>query len=135
MDFENLWKWFAEQWTHLITHHFEGMLILGTSLLGSFVGLRREERVSFGLGLVVVVTSATTSILLAKLAEHYFALPDIAVLAVAYFLGTIGNRLTLAFMKAAGVFLNDPLGTLKYVYDVVKTTAQIILKIKKDGGL
>lgn len=126
---ENLWKWFAEQWSYLITHHMEGLMIVSTSLLGSLIGLRKEEKISFWLGLVVVITSASSSILLAKLAEHYLLLPSIAVYTLCYFLGTVGNRLTLAFIKAVGVFISDPLGTLKYIYNVIA----IILKIRRGG--
>ena len=127
---DNLWKWFAEQWAILITHHFEGLMIVGTSLLGSMIGLRREESVSFWLGITVVVTSATTSILLAKLAEFYLELPNIAVYTMCYFLGTVGNRITLAFIKAVSLFIADPLGTLKYISRVVAE----FLKIKNNAN-
>jgi len=126
---DNLWKWFAEQWATLITQHFEGFMILGTSLLGSLIGLRREEKVGFWLGCLVVVTSATTSILIALLLAHYFGLPDVAVYALCYFLGTVGNRLTLSFIKLVSLFLANPLGTLKYI---VKVLAEVS-KIKKGG--
>lgn len=127
---DNLWKWFSEQWAYLIANHFEGIMIVSTSLLGSLIGLRKEEKVSFWMGIVVVLTSATSSILIAKLAEYYLELPNVAVLALCYFLGTVGNRLTLSWIKAVGIFIADPLGTLKYLAAVLRE----ITKIKRGGN-
>lgn len=124
---ENLWKWFSEQWGHLITHHFEGMMVVASSFLGALIGLRQGEKVSLWTALTVVVTSATTTMFLALTLDYYFELPEVALYALCYFLGTVGNKITLAFILLIAEFLKNPKAYIKILGEILME----LIKLRK----
>ena len=100
-----------------------------TSIVGSLIGLRQERGLSFGKLIAIVITSVTTTVMIALLVDHYYK-PGIVVLSIlCHFLGLVGNRITIAFIELVDNVIKNPKKTTTEIIEVV----QIFLKIRKNG--
>ena len=118
-----------QEYFSVFTEHISNYFFVITSIVGSLIGLRQERGLSFGKLIAIVVTSVTTTVMIALLVDHYYK-PGIVVLSIlCHFLGLVGNRITIAFIELVDNVIKNPKKTTKEIIEVV----QIFLKIRRNG--
>lgn len=116
-----------QEYFSVFTEHASNYFFVITSVIGSVIGLRQERGLSFRKLLAIVITSVTTTVMIALLVDHYYK-PGVIVLSIlCHFLGLIGNKITIAFIELVDSIIKDPKKTIKEIAEVV----QIFLKIRK----
>lgn len=111
-------RWFSDHW-HTIVFTMKEYGFIVTSLIGSIIGMRVTEGLSFKRTVVVLLTSGTTSILLTLTIDSYFNLDKVVLCTISYFLGTVGNTLTIYFIYYVERLLKNPLKTLKETREIL----------------
>ena len=123
------WDLLREGWNSLLSQISNYSFII-TSMMGAIIALRTEKGLSLWKGFLVWLTGSLTSTLIVLFINEYYK-PGLVVLTViAYFLGSVGNKLFLAFINFADCVIRDPKKTLTELLDVIK----IILKIKNPNA-
>lgn len=117
-------SWIAEHW-HTVTWTMKEYGFILTSLIGSIIGMKATEGLSFKRTVVVLLTSGTTSILLTLTIDSYYHLDKVVLCTVSYFLGTVGNTLTIYFIYYVERLLKNPLQTLKQTREVINEIHQL----------
>ena len=116
-----------QEYYNVFTEHLINYFFVITSIVGSIIGLRQEKGLSFGKLLAIIITSVTTTVMIALLVDHYYK-PGIVVLSiVCHFLGLVGNRITIAFIELVDSIIKNPKKTIKDIVDVV----QIFFKLRR----
>jgi len=123
------WDLLREGWNSLLSQISNYSFII-TSMMGAIIALRTEKGLSLWKGFLVWLTGSLTSTLIVLFINDYWKPGLVVLTVVAYFLGSVGNKLFLAFINFADCVIRDPKKTLTELLDVIK----IILKIKNPNA-
>ena len=111
-------KWLSFYWYEFSTFVKHNPFVV-LAALGSLIGLRAEQKESLWKSVVVWFTGFTTAIVVCMLANHYFKLEPIAISALGYFMGTVGNKITFAFIIAVEKFIKSPKETINIIKEII----------------
>lgn len=115
-----------QYWENFSEHIYNYFFII-TSMVGSIIGLRGEEKLPFWKAFGVFLTGNITCIMIILLVDYYWKPGVIVLSSISYFLGMIGNKVTIAFVKFVDSLIKNPKKTVKEVVEVIKS----ILSIRK----
>lgn len=118
-----------QEYFSVFTEHMSNYFFVITSIVGSLIGLRQEKGLSFGKLIAIVVTSVTTTVMIALLVDHYYKPEPVVLYIMCHFLGLIGNKITIAFIDLVNNVIKNPKKTIVEIMEVV----QIFLKWRKNG--
>lgn len=116
-----------QEYFNMFIEHVSNYFFVITALVGSLIGLRQETGLSFGKLLAIVITSVTTTVMIALLIDHYYKPDQVFLYIVCHFLGLVGNKITIAFIDLIDNIIKNPKKTIKDIVEVI----QIFLKIRR----
>ena len=117
-------KWLSLYWHEFSTNIHNYWFVI-TAALGSLVGLQAENKLSFVKAFLVWATGFATTIMVALFATYYFKLGVVEVSVLSYFMGTVGNKITFAFITLVEKFIKEPKKILIMVKDIM-----LLIKLK-----
>jgi hypothetical protein len=118
-------KWLSLYW-HEITINIHNYWFVITAALGSLVGLQAETKLSFWRAFLVWSTGFATTLMVALFASNHFKLGIVEVSVLSYFMGTVGNKITFAFILLVERMIKDPRQTFKDIKEIL-----LLIKIIK----
>lgn len=114
-------KWLSFYW-HELSEGVQNNWFVVTAALGSLVGLQAEQSISVKKAIIQWVVGFSTTIMVCLLVNSYFNLTPLQLTALAYFMGTVGNKITAAFILLIEKLIKKPKETLTLIKDILLMT-------------